>query len=116
MPMTNDRWFFKNPNTGRVSTLEGDPTQHPGWVRWGHDLNSHGCVRQPREKHRYAVLFLDGVEQWGRLLVGTQRDGVICNRNCETAKNPRCTCQCGGKNHGISHKIEADRGRDESEF
>jgi len=108
MPMTNDRWFFKNPNTGRVSTLEGNPTQHPSWVRWGHDLNSHGCVRQPLEKHRYAILFLDGVEQWGRLLVGTQKDGVICNRNCETAKNPKCTCQCGGKNHGIAHKIEAN--------
>ena len=105
---TINRWFFKNPNTGKVSTLEGDPRQHLGWVRWGYDLNRDGCVKQPREKHRYAVVILDGVEQWGRLLKGTQKDSVICNRNCETAKEAKCTCQCGGKNHGISHKIEAE--------
>ena len=106
MPTTNKIWFFKNPNTGKTSRLDGDPRQHPGWARWGYDLNKDGCVRQPRDKHRYAILVLDGVEQWGRLLVGTQSDAVICNRNCETAKGPNCTCQCGGKNHGISHKIE----------
>ena len=106
--MATIRWFFKNPNNGRVTTMDGDPRDHPSWVRWGHDLTAHGAVREPREQHTYAIVELDGVEQWGRKLIGTQKDAVICNRNCETAKGPVCSCQCGGKNHGIAYKIKTE--------
>lgn len=99
-----DRWFFRNPDTGYITVMDGDPKLHPGWAGWGHDLNADGCVRQPREKHTYARIFFDGVEQWGRKMKATQNDAVICNRGCETAQEPDCVCSCGGRNHGIAHK------------
>lgn len=27
-----------------------------------------------------------------------------CNANCQTAKEIKCTCKCGGKNHGAALK------------
>ena len=106
MATTNKIWFFRNTIVphGRTVRVEGDPTAHPDWVRWGHDYRADGSVLR-----RYPIIRFYGREFRGTLLEATQKDGVICNRSCETAKNPKCTCQCGGKNHGIAHKIEAEK-------
>jgi len=99
--MTITRWFFRGP-TGVVKfTLDGDPTAHAGWVRWENIYNEHdgSC------KGRLAVLKVAGIEYRGDQLVATQNDAVVCNRGCELAKEPKCVCGCGGKNHGISHRM-----------
>jgi hypothetical protein len=38
------------------------------------------------------------------LIIAKKRDGRVvgrCDARCHTAKNPKCTCICGGLNHGV---------------
>jgi hypothetical protein len=100
---TTNRWFFRCPPSPTIITLDGDPRDHPGWVKWDRTYRPDGRVLC-----EYAIVVFHGKEYRGTYLRATQSDAIACNRNCETAKEPKCTCQCGGKNHGIAHKIEAD--------
>ena len=105
MPMTN-RWFFHTRKG--IVTVDGNPAHHPNWVRYDRSYRPDGRVLR-----EYAIIEFDGVECHGTKLRATQSDKIACNRNCETAKEAKCVCQCGGKNHGIAHKIEAKGGEDE---
>lgn len=30
---------------------------------------------------------------------------MACTSRCRSAKTPRCTCECGGRNHGSSDQL-----------
>jgi hypothetical protein len=100
------RWFFYSRSSRSFAfTLEGDPTHHPGWVKWQNVYRNDGSFR-----HRLAVIRISGLEYYGQRGTGVVSDLVVCNRGCETAKNPDCVCSCGGKNHGIHHSIQKEDG------
>jgi len=96
---TTTRWFFKT-RKGTV-VVDGNPALHPNWVEYHRRYRPDGGVLK-----EYAVIEFDGVEVRGTKLRATQTDNIQCNTRCETAKNPKCSCQCGGKNHGIAYKEE----------
>jgi len=45
------------------------------------------------------------------LLIARSKDGKrtrTCNARCYNAKGKRCTCICGGKNHGVGYDQALD--------
>jgi|GEM_PF-3965133 len=96
----HDRWFFYAAETGQfICTIE-HPTSHPGFRGWERKYNKDGCVVS-----EYPVVVLDGRTLWGSALHATQNDTIACSSSCITAKEPACSCACGGKNHGLASVV-----------
>jgi hypothetical protein len=103
--MATNRWFLRDKRTNRVITVEGWPGDHPEIEYEGYDRDYHPDGRVKREERMFTYR---GRKYTGKKGKATQSDAISCNRNCETAKNPECRCACGGKNHGIAHRVRDD--------
>lgn len=40
----------------------------------------------------------------GRTIQGHYKHGHKCNISCQAATSDKCSCECGGENHGIIHR------------
>ena len=105
--MATTRWFLTNIGDGEVLSFDGSPHNIPGMKIFY--LKSGGKEER--------IFEYQGRRYTGKKLEATQNDTIPCTTGCQIAKNPKCECQCGGKNHGIAHKIEANAkgGEDETE-
>lgn len=85
-----------------------------------HDCLTTLCTTdQPAsQKHFMTCGICGGHMEWMGDVKGNQythhHEECVCNEMCQTATGPKCTCSCGGKNHGNSflYKVVIDgRGR-----
>lgn len=92
--------------------------------KWTRDFTKHQAnwkvIPQPNNQYYYAPVFSypDFVFQVEHkcpecgyqivksdVITGKKNDSVPCDRRCTGATGHNCECSCGGKNHGLDHRI-----------
>ena len=99
----HDRWFYYSQESGYFVCAIDNPTAHPGFGGWHSKLNPDGCVTS-----EHPIVVIDGRTLLGTGMKATQNDNILCASSCQTAKEPFCSCACGGKNHGILHRAQEE--------